>query len=324
MHSSRTVWFYPRVMDARSSMERYSPGAPPGVAPAPVGSPPPPRSRPVTSSRNDPDRSSAEPEEPEPSRPEDDPLVLDEIDRIISELSTKRGDRAAPESPPARDGSIRGDGVAYWGRDERGTAPSGFFEEHLEAARRAVGHVHETVGELQSTSEQLRQRLASVETELDRITREFQFVQERSNAPGPTVPEASTVPPWSEEDLIPPSPRQPVDSSDIFSGSFTAIRAAAADSPAPVYETFTVDRYNRTIDSLKDSRTKLVAWTLLLSAAVGIVLVLVVLYSPVVNPPVWIAALPLVWVVPIPYFLLSFRGTHRVLERNHLNLPEAK
>ena len=83
-------------------------------------------------------------------------------------------------------------------------------------------------------------------------------------------------------------------------------------------------RYNRTIDALKGRRNKLVVLTLLLSAAIGAFLTLVVLYSPVTNPPLWVAVLPLVWIVPIPFFLLSFRGAHRVVQQNPLHLPEVR
>ncbi len=94
--------------------------------------------------------------------------------------------------------------------------------------------------------------------------------------------------------------------------------------PAPVYAAYTVRRYNETIDALKDRHAGLVIVSLLLSALIAILLVEIVLRSPATSPPVWIAVLPLVWVVPLPFFLLSFRGTHRVLDRNHLNLPETK
>jgi len=245
-------------------------------------------------------------------------LVLEEIDRIISELQDRRGNGHPTEG--SRPWSVpytgNGEGIA--------AAPSGYFEEHLDAARRAVGNIHEKVGELESASSSLRQRVAAAESELDRIREEYQFVRSREERPFSSSFSGTTVPPWSEDELGPaPAPGAPV-APRLSSGSFTAIRAASASPPPPVYERFTVHRYNRTIESLKEGRATLVILTLVLSAIVGVALVLLVLYSPIVNPPVWVAALPLVWIVPIPYFLLSFRGTHRVLRENHLNLPEAK
>ena len=306
-------------------MHRYSPGAPSDAAPPPEQSAGNSRGRTPKISQDDADTWSAGPVGSEPSVPEEDPLVLDEIDRIISELQTKRGEPGPPTDEPRPWNVPEPRGEATFGnRDEPGTLPSGYFEEHLEAARNAVGEINQQVGDLQRTSATLRQRVAAAETELDRITREYQFVRNRSNSVPPATSSLPAVPLWSEGEPDPPNPSQPLRGSALSSGSFTAIRAASSAGPPPVYEAFTVDRYNRTIDSLKGSRTQLVAWTLLLSALIGIVLVLVVLYSPVVHPPIWVAVLPLVWIVPIPYFLLSFRGTQRVLQRNHLNLPEAR
>ena len=305
-------------------MHRDSPGAPSDEAPVPKGTPESSRGRTAKTSRDAGGSVAAVDTPSEPALPEEDPLVLDEIDRIISELQTKRGEGGASAEPTPWNVPSRRDGVAFGGRDELGGAASGYFEEHLEAARRAVGHIDEQVGELQSTSERLRQRVSAAENELDRITREYQFVRDRSNAAGSAAPDGPWAPPWSEGEPTPPTPSPASETSPVTSGSFTAIRAASRDGPPPVYEAFTVERYNRTIDSLKGRRPGLVLWTLILSAVVGVVLVLVVLYSPIVSPPIWIAVLPLVWIVPIPYFLLSFRGAQRVLQRNHLNLPEAK
>jgi hypothetical protein len=260
--------------------------------------------------------------EGESGLPAEDPLVLDEIDRIIGELQNRRAGESSgsPPHPWAVPYSPGTDGFGAGGEGELAGAPSGYFEEHLLGARRAVGHIQEKVEELQNTSANLRQRVSAAESEIDRITREYLFVrdQARSNA------ESSDplTPSWSEGEPNEGQPSWNEDTPPLASGAFTAIHAAGGTPP--VFEAFTVDRYNRTINSVKAGRTKLVALTLVLSAAVGVALLALVLYSPVVYPPLWVAALPLVWIVPIPYFLLSFRGTQRVLERNHLNLPEAR
>lgn len=306
------------------TMHRDAPGASSDPAPEPNGWPRPSRERTAKTPRDGDAAAPALDAASESTLPEEDPLVLDEIDRIISELQTKRGEGGPPTEPPPWNVPYTGDGAVFGSRDNLGGAPSGYFEEHLAAARRAVGNIDEQVGELQSTSSLLRKRVTAAETELDRISREYQFLRDRSDAARAAPDDGPSVPPWSEGDPTPPPPSRASEGSSITSGSFTAIRAAAAGGPPPVYEAFTVDRYNRTIDSMKGNRTKLVIWTLFLSAVIGIVLVLVMLYSPAVNPPIWIAVLPLVWIVPIPYFLLSFRGAQRVLQRNHLNLPEAR
>jgi hypothetical protein len=262
----------------------------------------------------------------DPALPPEDPLVLDEIDRIISDLQTRRENGSTPRSPPPWTVPLVGRGAGFPNQGGEGNAgvPSGYFEEHLEAARRAVGNIDEQVGDLENTSAALRQRVAAAESELDRITREYYFVRSNGGVEGLSAGDGGSSAPWSEDAPSPPVPSGPSDNSHLASGSFTAIQAASADGEAPVYERFTVDRYNRTVDSMKAGRTKLVAWTLLLSAIIGVALLALVLYSPVVNPPMWVAVLPLVWIVPIPYFLLSFRGTQRILTRTHLTLPDAK
>lgn len=262
----------------------------------------------------------------EPSLPPEDPIVLDEIDRIISALQNRRENGTpSPGPPPWTVPYARGAAGFPSGTGEgSGGNPSGYFEEHLEAARKAVGNIDEKVGDLETTSANLRQRVAAAESELDRITREYYFLRNDGSTEGPSAGNPSSSPPWSEDVSTAPRPSVATDNPSLTSGSFTAIRAASTAGEAPVYEGFTTDRYNRTIDSVKAGRAKLVALTLVLSALIGAALVVLVLYSPIVNPPIWIAALPLVWLIPIPYFLLSFRGTQRVLTRNHLNLPEAK
>ena len=307
-------------------MSRYSPAATSGAASEPDDDPPNlGRRRPAPATTP-----ATPPADPDPSSPsgfpEEEPLVLDEIDRIITEVRTRRNGIAAHAAPIPWAIPISGEPTAFGAASpaEREGMPSGYFEEHLDAARRAVGQIHEQVGELADTSSQLRQRVAAAEGELERIAEEYRFVRERSMSTDSQSGLDLAAPPWWEGEP------EPVDASasgskvGMTSGSFTAIRAASADGPTPVYAAYTVERYNRTVAALKHGRPRLVAWTLLLSAAVGIVLVLVMLYSPIVYPPIWVAVLPLVWVVPIPYFLLAFRGTHRVLQETPLSLPEAR
>jgi len=262
----------------------------------------------------------------EPSLPPEDPLVLDEIDRIISELQTRRENGTSHSSPSPWTMPYSTGATGFPTEDGGGHAgaPSGYFEEHLEAARTAVGRIDEQVGDLETTSASLRQRVAAAESELDRIRSEYYFVRNNGNNGVPSTGNGAPSPPWSEDGLTGSRASAGPEEPGLTSGSFTAIRAASAASEGAVYEGFGVDRYNRTIDSVKAGRARLVILTLGLSALIGIVLLVLVLYSPIVNPPIWVAILPLVWIIPIPYFLLSFRGTQRVLTRNHLNLPEAK
>lgn len=118
---------------------------------------------------------------------------------------------------------------------------------------------------------------------------------------------------------LPGAPAQPPPAPSRIPADTTS-----GEGRPPRYAQFTLERYNRTVNTLKDRHGTVGALTLLLSALIGLILVEIVLNSPVTYPPVWIAALPLVWIVPLPFFLLSFRGTHRVIYRNHLNLGETR
>lgn len=305
-------------------MGRYSTGGPPDPDPAPGDSWPPSSGRAPTVPKAWPRASSPE-DSAGSGLPEEDPLILDEIDRIIAELQTRRGEGPAPTEPTPRTAPYSGTGAAFAAAHPgalTGT-PSGYLDEHLDGARREIGLIQEEVGRLTDTSTQLRQRVAAAQNELDRIAQEYDFLRDRIGLAGSSVPADASAPLWSEGE-VDPSRSSSAGGATMVPGSFPAIRTSSSDGPPPVYEAYTVDRYNRTIDSFTNGRRKVVVWTLVLSAAIGAALVLVVLFSPVVHPPVWVAVLPLVWIIPIPYFLLAFRGTQRVLERNRLNLPEAR
>lgn len=184
--------------------------------------------------------------------------------------------------------------------------PSGYFEAQLGEARRSAAGMEGDLAEIESTLMRLRGGLATVRADLTHLDQEHGYLRSRISAEGNTA------------DRSVPTPSLPVRDGP-----------ARAEVPAPLgmpppYHAFTVARYNRTMNEFKGRRAGLATLTLLLSAGIAALLVTLVLYAPATDPPIWVAALPLVWVVPIPFFLLAFRGTHRVLQRNHLNLPEAE
>lgn len=83
---------------------------------------------------------------------------------------------------------------------------------------------------------------------------------------------------------------------------------------------FTAARYNLTMDRVGARRRSLASTILVLSAAVATVLVPLAASWHGPSPPIWIEALPLVWLIPVPFFLLAFRGTHRVLARHRFSV----
>jgi hypothetical protein len=252
-------------------------------------------------------------------------LVERELEKILAEVRSWRDED--PVEEPAAEGE-----APEWSEDHaaalldepvrpKGELAAGYLEDHLAEARLSVADMDDAIGKLTTTAEYLRHRVTLVGSDLDRITREYLVTREREERPVPhsEPPRAASAAPWAttsipsahrsgREPTTPPHRPQ----SDAGSGT-----------PA-VYEQFTLERYNQTVGAMASRRGALIGLTLLLSALIGSILVLVVVFSPTASPPFWVAVLPLVWVVPIPFFLLSLRGTHRVLDRTDLRLPRAE
>ena len=254
--------------------------------------------------------------------------VLEEIDRIWYELhrdsSRAAGSASVIPFDPAKSERVGPEDDIDEPPEPAG-ARSGYFEEQLTEAGRSVGGMDDDLARLDSSLRRLRGHLATVRTDLTRIAQEWQYHQRRAwseEAPGSPASLSSERPSvllatatGQRSPAAGPARSVAAESSENMDGS---------PAPTPPYAAFTVARYNRTMTALKGRRARLAAFTLLLSAGISSALVALVLYSPATHPPIWIAALPLVWVVPIPFFLLSFRGAQRVLGHNHLNLPEAE
>lgn len=256
----------------------------------------------------------------------DDSHVLDEIERIIVDLQSRNAPpspesaKAACSVPPPRVGPSEAP-------NENGALRSSStsrLEGQLQAARRALDHLEDKAAELESITSLLRQGVLDAESELERVGRACTFTSGRDLDRGPSDDDASCSPPWFEGEPTHAPAATGSSNAGVDPVSFGQVPGAASPTSDAVFGRFTVERYNRTIEKLKSDQPRLVVLTMALSALVGVALLALVLYFPTVHPPIWVAALPLVWIVPIPYFLLAFRGTHRVLQRNHLNLPEAK
>lgn len=259
--------------------------------------------------------------EPGPRRPPRDPApresdpVLLELDRIAAEVRDRR--TSAPTGPAPFVGPR--EAPKPLAREENLGDLSGYIEERLLEARRSIDGAQEEVGRLSASSQALGGRVAAIRSELDKVTTEYRFARLRGLTPEPDhreraypadAPRPAVNPAGGEDQSL----REPA-------ARFRPQPVVSARAAGAAYRGFTVDKYNETIDGLKARRRRLAVATLGLSAVIGAALAAVVLFSPPSYPPLWIAALPVVWVVPVPFFLLSFRGSHRVLDRNHLNLP---
>ncbi|MGA8710652.1 MAG: hypothetical protein WB786_05420 [Thermoplasmata archaeon] len=179
----------------------------------------------------------------------------------------------------------------------------------------------ELVAQSQGVGEELaglRHALALVDREIDRASTELGFIQSnpwdegagegvswRVPTPHPLSGEHSVVPPpapLASKAVIPPDASIPP-----LTGSF---------------EDFTVERYNRTVSKLHDRRLALGWGTVAAAVAISSSLLWLTLQAHEPVPPIWLAALPLVWMVPVPFFVAAFRGTQRVLRENRLELSE--
>ncbi len=220
---------------------------------------------------------------------------LAELDAIEAELSTVRACSPGVEDP--------GSGPVEPARDELEVSP--YLDERLRLARAAIRTLHREVREMDRRWADMRSSADLLERELRGATEEADHLRSIARASGPlptgTTPEAAA---------------RPRDAADV--------RAAARPAPDPArpYLLFTAERYNRTIGGLKSRRRRLAAWTWAGAALISAALGTAALLAREPSPSPWLGLLPLIWLVPVPFFLVSFFATQRVLRRNHLDVPE--
>jgi hypothetical protein len=237
--------------------------------------------------------------------PGDVRAVLDQLDRISVDLRRRPPSNASEAvdettSPPALPDPEKWDE----GESAVGTV-SPYLEERLVVASASMSALGRDVRDLGERWERLRGTAELLERELGNAAREVTFLR----APGesremPLVPLTSTLLPGAAG---------PVPSSRL-------LMARPRTGSAP-YAGFTVARYNTTISGLKARRRRIALWTVVLAAALSAALVILAVLAQEPTPPVWLALLPAVWMIPVPFFVLSFFSTQRVLRRNHLDLP---
>ncbi|MGP8075848.1 MAG: hypothetical protein ACLP8Y_03810 [Thermoplasmata archaeon] len=185
-------------------------------------------------------------------------------------------------------------------------------------ARTAVG---ELVTQSQGVGEELeglRHGLAMVDREIDRASAELGFIQSNPWDEG-----AGEVESWRVATTHPLSREHPVVAPAAPLASKGVIPPDSSIPPLTgSYEDFTVERYNRTVSNLHDRRLALGWGTVAAAVAISSSLLWLTLQAHEPVPPIWLAVLPLVWMVPVPFFVAAFRGTQRVLRENRLELSE--
>jgi hypothetical protein len=267
------------------------------------------------------------------SRADETERILREIDGLRDEVrSRKRSPAERPESTPSEPVEAPVEPVetpsepapelaptptvpptatvAVW------ESPSSFLEERLRLADAAASDLGRDVRSMAETWSRLRGRMEQLETEVKSAHQEIEFIHVAARG-GDSLPKElpagrAAAPTPTPAAII--APTAPVRAPSVA----TPVVAAPASA---AYTAFTADRYNKTIGALKARRRRLAAWTFVAAGLISLVLVAVTATAKEGMPPMWLAVLPAVWMIPVPFFVLSFRGTQRVIRHNHLEVP---
>lgn len=248
---------------------------------------------------------------------DNDESVLRELDRLHEELTSHRTDPDGNAAPgPAL--------AAEWDESPRPTeraslgAPSPYLEEHLAIARSAVSELVRRSQGVGRDLAGLRNALVTIDREIDRVSAELGYM--RSN-------------PWDEAGTEEGSWRVPHAPSETGPTTVTigqhppsGLSSPAGgeffpSAPGPFSE-FTLTQYNRTVSEIH-ARRRTIGWgTVAAAAVISTALFYLTLQAREPAPSIWLAVLPIVWMVPVPFFVAAFRGTQRILSQNRLELSE--
>jgi len=223
--------------------------------------------------------------------------VLREIELIQGELAGQRcsldrdhGTSMVPSTTSPRDRAPNPESDPRWGK----TSP--YLEERLKLARSAASRLAQEADRAERSLSGLKHDLMTIDHELGHAAHELSFERSNNLAGGPTEPGYPTDP--TTPPTLPSAP---------LSGS---------------YPDFTVARYNATVSALHARRLSLAWGTVVVAVGISALLLVLTLRANEPIPATWLAVLPLVWMVPVPFFMAAFRGTQRVLKENRLELPE--
>lgn len=284
------------LLPRRDAPEAEGPAPP---ARAPEASPPTERSEPEPTPTSDSQVAAKPPETPDWQEPEAEPTV-------------------ALAAPPVPSG----------GKEAPGFAPTLYLEERLRLANLGLLGFSKGVRDLDSRWSSLRERAEELQKEIERAQRELEFVRTTTGAPFPASEARPTAAPLPTRASL-PAPEPAVTAATEAPRATARVWSTGRIPPAPrvqgrplpgPFGEFTAARYNRTIGDLKSRRKKLAGYTLLFAVLISIGLLILTAIVREPTPPWWIAVLPAIWMVPVPFFIASFRGTQRVLRRNHLEL----
>jgi hypothetical protein len=266
--------------------------------------------------RSDPAARSGPPVAPE-ERLAEFHAVLEEIDTIFGllrveidqarpspELPERPTPAAAPRlaaPPPVAESPVVEEETS-WG------APSPFLDDRLATAREVAAGISTEFDTIRRQTQGLGEAVETLRSELDRASEELAFLRGNEGADAPVAPTR----PLAELRVARAAP-----------AAASAWEGSRPVAEAPAYDSFTVARYNETVQDLQGRRRRLGTTMLVLAAVISAVLMAIEFLAHEPAPVWWLAGLPIIWMVPVPFFVSSFVGTHRLLSEVPLDLPEA-
>ncbi len=229
--------------------------------------------------------------------------VLAELDRLDAELKPRRGDASgsspaaatgtAPASPP----SPPGPSDEAWPLDAK---YSPYLEEHLGLASASLVELGAGLRAMDDRWRELRSAAIRLEQQMEGAAQEVEFLRQHAGeVPMGTIP------------------RGPLVSASETLAARAASHGLPVDAP---YGEFTAERYGRTVAAVRRRRRALAGWTLGLAALISGALLTFTYLAHEAAPPIWLAVLPLVWLIPVPFFVVSFLATQRIVAQNALEL----
>ena len=91
--------------------------------------------------------------------------------------------------------------------------------------------------------------------------------------------------------------------------SLAVVAPEKTEAPSSKFAQYTTERYNRSVGVLAKQRGKIGTTMIALAAAISAVLLVITYLSHDPTPSVFVAGCRWIWMIPVPFFVVSFRGT---------------
>jgi hypothetical protein len=229
--------------------------------------------------------------------------VLAEIDRVDADLRPRRSTPAthAP-APAAVPESTRAGTAADYSEEPTplDAKYSPYLEEHLGLASASLVELGAGLREMDERWRELREATVRLEQQMEGAAQEVEFLRQQAGA-----------------NPVGTFARGPLVSASETLAARAASHSLPVDAP---YGEFTAARYGRTVTAVQQRRRSLAGWTIGLAALISGALLTFTYLAREATPPIWLAVLPLVWLIPVPFFVVSFLATQRIVAQNALDL----